>query len=546
VGTIERDIRVTAANARDTAFLRIALTADRPSLRLTPPSLSVVSLQNGTPFRVAAAVAVSVPPGTPAFPRAELGPLSCRVLPPAGAPPMTIDRCDADSVAVRVTPNAASGTFSYRVEVTAPRGAAPVDPGVLTVNVNFAVAPPPPAPFLASNVIDGRCAADLEYKLFCWGSNSTGQLGDGTIIRKLRANPVSTAAGPFMQRNIFVPLPTAGGGHTCAPISRVNGSASLHCWGSNSSGETGLGTFTGNTLLPQPVAVPGGIGAFRTSAGNRTTCIIAADATSADVNRVYCWGSNQFGQLGNGSTEAFTNAPSTQAVIPRTAFTAIAVGDTHACVVATGLPPFYLGTVYCWGQGWMLGNGSTSGTLVQRTAVAVPLPVRLQQQIGSEGIAYTLEAGADVTCVITNDDGLYCWGMNSYGAAGNGTRSIVAVPTRVQFPGVPVYGFTQLVGNQIGVGERHVCAIIIDEVWCWGDNTYGQLGSGAINDGGSNVPVRVQTTLRFRYISAGVFTTCGVATDNTVWCWGYGLTGELGNGQDSANSVVPVQVLPPL
>jgi alpha-tubulin suppressor-like RCC1 family protein len=117
---------------------------------------------------------------------------------------------------------------------------------------------------------------------------------------------------------------------------------------------------------------------------------------------------------------------------------------------------------------------------------------------------------------------------------------VVSTPTLVTFP-----GFASVFVLSLTAGDHHTCAVAAGDTWCWGRNDVGQLGSGTFG-GSSDVPRRVSGGHTFSVITANGNTTCGVEqSDNSVWCWGYGLTGELGNGEEGRNSAVPVRVVRP-
>ncbi len=511
-------IRVTASAVTDTVPLRLTLVAFNPALSLTPSSFTVASQAGGTPFRVAAAVAVSVPPGTTYA--GTLGALQCTITTPAGAPPATVSKCGPDSVAVTVTPTSATGQYQYFVEAAAPAASPAVDATGFFLTATFAAAPPPPAGFRAA-LIYGTCANDLNGDLYCWGSNSSGQLGDGTTVRKSRPTRVAVPAG-----GQFFNVDLSGGVACASGYGAI--AAGVYCWGSNSTGATGVGTFTGNTLLPTRVNLAGNLFQHN-SVGGQAACATTDDGFSAFL---YCWGGNSSGLLGNGTVGGFQNTP-VRAGVEEQFVGDVAVGYSHACAISGGSAPYRL---YCWGRGWLLGNGNTSSSFIQSTPI-------LTNSFPDETPPNGLVAGDDGTCLRNaQQTALYCWGSNSNGEMGVGTFNVVSVPTQVLFPGqpanAPVTAYT--------MGENHACAIVAGATYCWGSNNFGQLGTGDATVGNSYpTPQRVLNDPGFSSISAGQFTTCGiVASDSSVRCWGYGLTGELGNGQEN-NSAVPVQVIAP-
>ncbi len=184
-------------------------------------------------------------------------------------------------------------------------------------------------------------------------------------------------------------------------------------------------------------------------------------------------------------------------------------------------------TLWCWGDDshGQIGNGSgASGTI---------LP---PYQTGTGFTWKQVSAGGWHVCAIRSDDTAWCWGNNDGGRIGNAvTGGYAWVPTAVSG------GHTW---KKIAAGIAHTCGIRSDDTaWCWGGDAEGDLGNGT-GSGDSNVPVAVQTggVQTWLDIDTGHDTTCGVKTDNTGWCWGYGGEGNLGNNTTSNPNHNPVQV----
>jgi alpha-tubulin suppressor-like RCC1 family protein len=285
-----------------------------------------------------------------------------------------------------------------------------------------------------------------------------------------------------------------GGAHTCA-ITQVGG---LKCWGYNQNGQ--LGNSTSDNYTNTPVNVwKLSSGVMAGTAGSEHTCALAQDGG------VKCWGDNWYGQLGNG-TRIDKNTP-VDVLGLTSGVVAVSAGGGHTCAVTD------LGGVKCWGYNkyGQLGNGTYNNS---STAVDV---------LGLTSGAVAVSAGGGHTCAVTDLGGVKCWGNNKYGQLGNGIYT--DSPTAVD-----VLGLTSGV-VAVSAGNYHTCALTsIGEVKCWGYNYYGQLGNGSYND--SSTPVDVLgLTSGVVAVSAGGKHTCVLTDGGGVECWGYNYYGQLGNGE---------------
>ena len=295
------------------------------------------------------------------------------------------------------------------------------------------------------------------------------------------------------------------------------------CWGMNGNGQLGNGT-TVNSSSPTAVDSSGvlaGKSVTSVSSGSQSACALAQ-------GQVYCWGQNAYGQLGNNSTIAslVPVAVNTSGVLAGKTVTAVASGASHVCVVASG-------QAYCWGRNFsgQLGNGTTTDS-------SVPVAVNTAGVLAGKTVTAVTAAGHS-TCVLAQG-AVYCWGMNdTHGQLGNGTTTDSSVPVAVNTAGV-------LAGKSItaiDAGWAHVCAVASNQVYCWGNNSNGQLGDNSTTN--SSVPVAVNTAgvlagKTVTAIAGGTRSTCALAQGG-VYCWGYNFTGQLGNNS-TTDSVVPVAV----
>ncbi len=275
----------------------------------------------------------------------------------------------------------------------------------------------------------------------------------------------------------------AGDGHSCAI--RKDGTA--WCWGSNDFGQLGDSTTTDQTV---PVAVSGTkLPRFQAIAGgDEHTCALGSDSS------VWCWGHNNVGQLGNGSTSDFHTPV---AVSNLSDATAIAVGAAHTCAIRADH------SVVCWGANYagQIGNGAFNDQ-------SAPSPI--DSLHGVTAIA----AGGGATCAVDGNHQLWCWGDNQHGQLGDGTRTMHPTPNLVSLPDV--------VGTAVGDGFS--CALSSPasggKVTCFGQQGDGQLGAAVDPSFDHLMPVPVEFAGVAVSIVARTDSACLLDDQKRVWCWG--------------------------
>lgn len=279
---------------------------------------------------------------------------------------------------------------------------------------------------------------------WCWGANANGALGDGSSDIQVSPTPVVLDA---VER-----WPDRALGHwsSCA----VHGGGQVSCWGDNSRGQLGLGSVDENEH-PAPARLEVAR-TERLALGYFHACAALADGT------VRCWGSNGWGEVGNGDLGA-EPVPSPVAVEGLSDARQLAAGQQWSCALRA------TGEVVCWGdnRNGQLGDGTTS---FRTTPVAVPGLAAVRQ----------IAAGRKHACAVTDDGALWCWGRNDVGQVGDGTTTERLSPTRV-LDGV----------REVALGDLHTCALRSDGgATCFGSNERGQLGDGTTTDRASPVSVR--------------------------------------------------------
>ncbi len=299
------------------------------------------------------------------------------------------------------------------------------------------------------------CAWMSGQRLYCWGSNGTGQLGDGTMTR--RPSPVwVNGAGNVVQA-------AGGGSHTCA----LRADEKVLCWGQNIHGQLGDGTNT-RRLSPALVFGDGGAGGVvDLGAGGNTSC--AVQIWEGD-HRVFCWGDNGQGQIGDGTTTNRVD-PTQMMGLPAGA-TDVVVAPNFTCVA-------HGSGVSCVGnnQNGQLGDGTTTNRL---TAVAVRnLTGTNYRSLDIAGVSNTGHG-----CVSKEAGRVNCWGSNGYGQLGDGTMTDQTRPVQTS-------GITTAVG--VATGSGHSCALLSDgTLRCWGSGALGKLGNGASANQPTPVAVRFE------------------------------------------------------
>jgi alpha-tubulin suppressor-like RCC1 family protein len=292
----------------------------------------------------------------------------------------------------------------------------------------------------------------------------------------------------------------AGAQHVCAAANNRR----VYCWGDNDDGQIGIGTTSFLQAVPKLVAL--GPGAVSVAAGGGHSCALTTTGTA------YCWGRNQLGQLGRGPAPGDPLLPSS--VLTSQQLITVTGGGNHTCGLGTS------DDISCWGAN-IFGQVGDGSTLDRPT----PRPVNAATTWNA------VATGANHSCAIATDHTAWCWGANSDGQLGDSTTTNRDVPTVV------------VSGQQfvtIAAGGGHTCALTTaGAIYCWGRNLQGQTGTG-LPDSIVAVPTAAATVLTFRAVTAGAQHSCGIATDSAAYCWGENGAGQLG---DSSNTPRPTPVL---
>lgn len=330
---------------------------------------------------------------------------------------------------------------------------------------------------------ESTCAIGPDAGVWCWGIFSPA-LGDGHTHASSTPVRVLTS-GPTVQLTTNCALEVGG---------------IVECWGLNNRGEVGDGTFTPR---PAPVRVSFDAGVVRLSknfcAGEHRCAVLSG-------GQVQCWGNNEQGQLGDGTTVT-RRVPTPVSGLPSD-IVEVVTGDHHTCAVSA------TGGVWCWGEG--LSGELGIGALVDAGVVT---PTRVPVN-GARTMALSLES----SCAAVDGGLLRCWGLNTEGELGLGSTGN---PWFLPVSAIAAGGaFVELAS-----GGYFMCGVRVNgSVWCWGYNANDLMGQMPSTPGVESYPVRVPFDGGVRSISAGAGHLCGLRWDDRITCFGGNYWGALGNG----------------
>ncbi|MDB5183793.1 MAG: hypothetical protein JWO07_474, partial [Candidatus Saccharibacteria bacterium] len=367
-------------------------------------------------------------------------------------------------------------------------------------------------------------------QLYCYGSAATGALANnstgtdlpnatltgtmtngvagstkiGTLGTNLASNPTNftfAASGSI----------SVGGGHACGI---VNGD--VYCWGKNDYGQDGTGDTT-DVAQPTTPPLTAGTVADKVSAGGSHTCAISK-------NQLYCWGRNDNGQLGMGNTTSPILVPTLVTAFAGKRVTDVSAGLNGTCAIANG-------QAYCWGK----NDYGQAGTTIGQQNSPVAVSGITADATGNGKVATSISMGDRHACAVVNGDA-YCWGSNANCALAIalcvGTYSSAQKVTGGSMSG----SYNNLTSNNVtgvSAGNDFSCAIVNNNVACWGLNTSGQVGTNSatgnittpswIKDS-SGTPITAEATT----ISAGSQHACATL-QGVIYCWGENGNSQLGD-----------------
>jgi len=270
----------------------------------------------------------------------------------------------------------------------------------------------------------------------------------------------------------------------------------LYSWGYNADGQLGNGTTT-NETTPVKVSLPAGVTATAAAAGGDHSLAIGSDG------KLYAWGNNSEGQLGNGTTVS-SSTPVVVSMPAGVTATAVAAGQSHSVALGSN------GAVYDWGDNSEeeLGNGTNYNS---------PSPFKVTLPAGVTPVQ--VAAGSYMTEIRDSADNVYAWGDGEYGELGNGQIGNERYPVQVNVSAV----------TAIAAGGYDSLVISLGSVFGYGYNGDGELGNNTYKNASTRVKTKLPSGVTATAIAAGGDFSLAIGSNSTLYAWGGDYTGQLGN-----------------
>lgn len=373
--------------------------------------------------------------------------------------------------------------------------------------------------------LEHTCVLQPTGELSCFGRGDDGRLGYGDT-EDIGVTDLPSAKGFVSTGTLEIRRIEAGEANTCALT--VDGD--VYCWGWGNHGRNGNGTGEtfGDNEVPAdlPALDLGDVPVIQISLSAGPPTVLSFTNPNSSVSghacalrqdgAVYCWGENYYGQLGYGNTANVGDdeTPASVGPVDLGGFvTQIAVGGRHTCAL------FQAGTVKCWGGSFALGYGNSDAIGDDE------LPSTVGFVDLGPGVVTQISAGTSHMCAVFDDGSLSCWGSGAGGALGYGNSEMIGDDEK------PVAAGRVDVGGPVvavSAGDDHTCVLDSQgRIKCWGDNNFGELGTGALNKIGDDelpssidwIDTGAEPAIA---VSAGRNHTCAMFEDARVKCWGHG------------------------
>lgn len=362
--------------------------------------------------------------------------------------------------------------------------------------------PEPTIKFQKISMGVGYSSAITEFgSLYTWGDNEYGQLGDGTTADKYVPTLINSFDG---EKVIAVDL---GQDHSAA----ITETGKLYTWGHNQHGQLGNGN-TYNRTTPTLIDSFNGEKVIAISLGGYTSAAIT------ESGKLYMWGENDYGQLGNGLTidrsfPLWINRFNGEKIVT------VSLGSGHSSAITES------GKLYTWGD-------NDFGQLGDGTTVEKHTPRLIDRFNGEKVIAVSL--GVEHSAAITESGKLYTWGYNYYGQLGNGSTDERHIPTCI-ISGKKVV--------DVSLGWAHSAALIESgELYTWGSNSEGKLGDGTTIPKHYPILIDMFGGEKVVAISISDHHSAAITETGKLYTWGNNFYGQLGIGPTSSRSV-PTNVI---
>ncbi|KPA12209.1 BNR repeat domain protein, partial [Candidatus Magnetomorum sp. HK-1] len=360
-------------------------------------------------------------------------------------------------------------------------------------------------------------AVTTDGEVWMWGSNYSGQLGIGTS-ESYSYTPFKVQIDSVI--DIATSMASVDNNHSVA----LKSDGTVWTWGYNNEGQLGTGeccSGAANHFTPVQVSDISNIEAI--DAGNGHSIALESNGT------VWTWGKNEAGQLGNGSSG--TNLSSAYHMLNFSDVTAIAAGGNHNLALKSD------GSVWAWGDNSRAQLGDN--TITNRST---PVQVLDSNATGYLEDIIAIAAGSTHSMALKSDGTVWVWGENSQGQAGQGSTGTTYFYTPIQVMGIDGIGYLGDI-EAIAAGEGHNIALTSEgNVVAWGSNADGQLGDNSYTN--RYYPVLVYDLTDVQSIDAGNSHNIVVKTDSSVWAWGKNTSGQLGDSSTSGKEN-PIQVYGP-
>jgi alpha-tubulin suppressor-like RCC1 family protein len=339
-----------------------------------------------------------------------------------------------------------------------------------------------------------------------------GQLGNGNQITPQTAPVLASALGvASISGGDFEVAVSSSLTNSCAFLNTASLGPGFKCWGGNDFAQLGTGSaIPVSSTVPVSATILNGKKIKQFTVGDFHACVLFADDSSA-----LCWGKNDYGQLGDGTTtNRETGVSVNSTAINNEAIRSIAASDFMTCIIT------FSNNGYCWGNATKVQNFQLSAnpTLI------------------ISGAAYVSGGDASHVCFIMLDQTVQCVGNNDKGQLGNGkmTSSVGAI--------TPFQVLNLIGASMIVAGESHTCAVTNNNtvVSCWGDNSDGQLGN---DDSGVDKAIALPLKViglpegsKIVDIASADVGSCVLLSNDDVYCWGN--TGSASLTSDKAQKIL--------